>query len=145
MSWIKTAWQVFFKKDIFKQDKVNPNVINAFAKMLADAIKFDKVLNGKIAWMDKIDYWAIVQILNLFVGLFAAKVKPTFWTSIEQFLIYYTDRNYDRASYILSHEINSELKGIIAKDTQDLIIHRQLSLIFEVSMMYLPKEGALNA
>lgn len=145
MSWIKTAWQVLFKKDIFKQDKVNPNVINAFAKMLADAIKFDKVLNGKIAWMDKIDYWAIVQILNLFVGLFVAKVRPEFWTSIEQFLIYYTDRNYDKASYILSHEINRELKGIIAKDTQDLIVHRQLSLIFEVSMMYLPKEGALNA
>jgi hypothetical protein len=139
MTWLKTIWQFLFKKDIVKQDKLNPAVVSAFAKKLSDYIKFDKVFNGKIAFMDKYDHWAIIQVINVFVSLLGSSVKETFWKSVEQFMIYYTDGNHDRAAYIMSHEINPRIKAVIARDVQDLIVYRNISLIFEVSMIYLER------
>ncbi len=141
---IGTAWNIYFKKDVVKQDRINPMIVEAFAKMLADAIKFDKILNGKFAWFERYDEFVIRQIVNLFVVVFGGKAKQGLLTSVEQFMVYYTDGNYDKASYIMAHEINREMKPLIPKNAQDLIVHRQLSLLFEVSLMYLNPDVVNN-
>ena len=137
MSWLKTVWNFLRKKDLVKQTTVSQGAIDNFAKLLADRIHFDKVMNGKIAFLDNYDYWAIRQIVIFFIVLFQNKFKPSFWVSFEQFLIYFADKNPVQAGHILSYEINKELKALALKEAQDLFVQRQISLIFELSMIYL--------
>jgi hypothetical protein len=137
MNWIKTIWNTLFKKELVSQNRINPVIVKAFADKLGNAIKFDKILNGKFAWAERYDDWAILQLLNLFIGLVGDKFKPSFWISIEQVLIYYADGNFQQASFILTKEVSPAINTFVAKGAQEIVLKNQFSLIFELTDYYM--------
>lgn len=141
--WIKTAYKTLTKKDLVTQDKINPVYVKKFADRIDGWIKFDKMLDGKFAWVEKYDGWAILQLLNLFISMM--KFKPSFWISFEQVLIYLDEGNTQQASFILTKEINPVLKSFIPKDAQEIALRNQVNFVFELTAYYIERGDAVNA
>lgn len=140
LGWIKALWSTLWRKELVKQDKLNPAIVKAFADKLDELIKFDKLFEGKFAWAEKYDGWVILQLLNLFISIIGDRLPAKFWIATEQVFIYYADGNFTQASFILTKEVNPILNTFIAKGAQEIVLKHQIAQIFELANYYTQNE-----
>ena len=141
MKWIKFVFNFLFKKNIVKQGKISQEIIDKFAQLLDDALNFEKILGGKLAFLEKYDKWLFAQIISGFVALFGDKFADDFWTKFEVSLHLFNTGQYEQASNIITKEISKKINTGIAKDAEELIIQKQLSLLMELASIYMKEEG----
>jgi len=137
MNWLKTLWQFIFGKDVIKQDKVDSAIIDQFAKALDGLLDFDKILKGKLSWFEKYDEWAFKQILNAFVLIFSAKVADTFWGKFEDTMVLFNEGKYDESSALVAKELNKVINTGMAENLEELVLIKQVSLLFELAGQYM--------
>ena len=132
MNWFKTVWNLLWKKNVVKQDSIDQAIIDSIATLLADLIKFDKILNGKIAWMDKYDKWLITQLLTAFISIFWNKMKPDFKVVFDKFLYGLSVKNTVMASESITVLLNEHINVKWANETsEELFIRTQVGLLLQ--------------
>jgi len=137
MNWFKTLWQFIWKKDIIMQDKVDPAIIDQFAKALDGLLDFDKILKGKLSWFEKYDEWAFKQILNAFVVIFGMKVADTFWGKFESTMALFNEGKYEESGTLVAKELNKVINTGMAENLEELVLIKQVSLLFELAGQYM--------
>jgi hypothetical protein len=144
MKWLKLIWNFLWKRDLINQTKVDKELINKFAKILDDALDFNLVLKGKLVWFEKYDYWSFTQILNAFIALFSDKMSDNFWTKFELVLNLYVNGKYNEAGLLTSKYLSNILNLNKPNSAEELIIKRQVGLIFELSNKFINKDYVDN-
>lgn len=132
MNIFKTLWGFLWKKNVVTQNSIDQAVIDKIAQTLADLIKFDKILNGKIAWMDKYDKWLITQLLTAFVSIFWDKMKPQFRLAFDKFIYGLSIKNTAVASEAIAVMLNEHINVKWADESsEELFIRTQVSLLLQ--------------
>ena len=133
MNILKTIWQFVWGKNIIAQDYVPQEVIKAFAIKLDDWVKFDKIFNGKFAFLEKYDAWVFEQIITGFLSLLGKKIGPKGVGLVSATMLSFNSGNYTQAKVAASEFVASSVNfKKINDDIEGIVITAQVAMIFDV-------------
>jgi hypothetical protein len=133
MNILKTIWQFVWGKNIIAQDYVPQEVIKAFATKLDDWVKFDKIFNGKFAFLEKYDSWVFEQIITGFLSLLGKKIGAKGVGLVNATMLSFNSGNYTQAKVAASEFVASSVNfKKINDDIEGIVITAQVAMIFDV-------------
>lgn len=143
MSLLKTIWNVLFKKNLVNQDFIPQEIIKEFAQKLDDAVRFDKIFKGKLAFLEKYDAWVFEQIITAFLSLFGKKLSPKIMNLFSVSMVGFNSGNLVQVQKTTS-ELLTEVINLkkVNDDIESIVIASQVGMIFGVVNLYVSKQPA---